>query len=90
MKFWQKISLNHKIVILPEILLETGGGKRSIGVSGLSGNLKEMEKGFQKNLDDLRWEKSLSFAEYCFYKGFYHFKYLVRLLRNQYFKVQKR
>lgn len=86
LNYWLRISLHCKMVILNEILLETGGGKRSFGVSGLSADLSEMERGFHKNLRDLHISKVLSMPEYIYYKLFYHAKYAVRLSRDRYFK----
>lgn len=90
LNYWLRISLHCKMVILNEILLETGGGKRSFGVSGLSANLPEMERGFHKNLRELYENKSLSMPEYFFYKWFYHAKYAARVVRNRYFKMLNR
>lgn len=85
--FWLKISLNHTMAILDEELVIAGEGKRSFGVSGLSGNLKEMEKGFQMTLRELYEVKHLSKIEFVFYRIFYKLKYLIRLSRNLFYNL---
>lgn len=84
--YWLKISRTNRMFILNNELVIAGGGKRSFGASGLSGNLVEMEKGFQKTLREMRSSKFLSNSEYFFYYLFYRFKYILRLGRNRYFK----
>lgn len=85
--YWLKVSLNNKMFILDEELIFAGGGKRTFGISGLSANLKEMEKGFQKNLRDMLLLKRIGWLEYRLYSGFYTVKYGFRLLRNNYLKL---
>lgn len=80
--YWMRISLNFNLFILAETLVITGGGKRSFGVSGLSANLSEMAKGFQKNLYDLYQLKALSLVQLIFYSLFYRVKYFILLFRN--------
>lgn len=86
--YWLRVSLHNKIYILDEELILAGDGKRTFGVSGLSGNLKEMEKGFTKNLKDVYNSKRINFFEFLLYRVFYKAKYVFRLLRNQYLKLQ--
>ncbi|WP_052252163.1 glycosyltransferase family 2 protein [Kaistella solincola] len=90
LNFWLKISLHCKMYILNEELILAGDGKRSFGVSGLSANLLEMEKGFQRNLKELLSLKKIGFAEYVAYFIFYKMKFLVRIARNFYFNKQGR
>ncbi|SFI61675.1 Glycosyltransferase involved in cell wall bisynthesis [Kaistella treverensis] len=90
LNFWLKISEHCKMYILNEELILAGAGKRSFGVSGLSANLLEMEKGFQRNLKELLALKKIGFAEYGAYFAFYKMKFLVRIARNFYFKKQGR
>lgn len=87
LNYWLRISQKCKMVILNEVLLETGHGKRSFGISGLSANLPAMERGFHKNLNDLYQSKTLTLPELMFYKLFYRTKYAVRLARDRYFKL---
>lgn len=85
--YWLKVSLHNKMFILDEELIFAGGGKRTFGISGLSANLGEMEKGFQKNLKDMLLLKRISFFEYKLYAGFYTVKYGFRLMRNKYLQL---
>lgn len=87
--YWLKISEKYKMAILNESLVIAGGGKRTFGVSGLSANLKEMEKGFQKNLKDMYNAKRISYWEYVGYHIFYKMKYLVLITRNYYYSLKK-
>lgn len=77
--FWMKINKEFKMSLLPEVLVIAGSGKRSFGVSGLSANLSEMEKGIQKNLREMHEEGRISRFEYRLYYLFSKFKYLVRV-----------
>jgi len=79
--YWMKISEKNKMYLLPENLVFAGGGKKSFGTSGLSANLKEMEKGIQKNIREMYQAKRINFAQYLFYFVFSKLKYWVRPLR---------
>lgn len=81
--YWLKISLHNQIYILNESLVIAGKGKRSFGVSGLSANLSEMEKGHIKNLKDMRNMNKISFISYIFYRILYKMKYFVLILRTR-------
>lgn len=83
LNYWLRISEKHKMYILGEKLVVAGGGKRTFGYSGLSADLKSMEKGFQKNLKDMLQSKRISHFEYFLYYIFYRLKYGVRILRSQ-------
>ncbi len=48
--YFMRIAFGHKCALLNESLLNFGDGKRGFGSSGLSANVKEMEKGELKNL----------------------------------------
>lgn len=87
--YWLKISMNNKMYILDESLVIAGNGKRTFGVSGLSANLKEMKKGFAKNILDVFKMNKINFAEYLFLKVFYEFKYIILLIRQFYYKKLK-
>ncbi|WP_034690646.1 glycosyltransferase family 2 protein [Kaistella palustris] len=84
--YWLKISEKDKMYILNEELVFAGGGKRSFGISGLSANLKEMEKGFQKNLREMLRLNRISKTEYHCYRFFYQLKYVARVCRHKYLK----
>lgn len=88
LNFWLKISEQHKMFILDRELVIAGGGKRSYGISGLSANLKEMEKGFEKNLKEMLHLKRITHLEFLLYFVFYKSKYFFRISRNHYLKVQ--
>jgi hypothetical protein len=59
----------------------TGSGKKSFGESGLSANLREMEKGFQKNIKEIFLAKRINFVEYFCIVLFSKIKYLLRFFR---------
>jgi len=88
--YWLKIARKNRMFILNKELVVAGGGKRSFGASGLSGNLTEMEKGFQKTLVEMKKLKFLSPSQYIFFRIFYSSKYILRLARNQYYKLKGR
>ena len=88
LNFWLKISEHYKMFILDRELVNAGGGKRSYGISGLSANLKEMEKGFEKNLKEMVHLKRIGRLEFLLYLAFYKSKYLFRITRNHYLKFQ--
>jgi len=85
--YWMKISLNNTMYILDEDLLLAGKGKRSFGVSGLSANLSEMEKGYQKNVKEMYSLKRINFLQCLFYRFLYKAKYLLLLLRTSYYSI---
>lgn len=87
LNYWLRISQKNKMFILNVPMVVIDGGKRSFGVSGLSANLPEMEKGFQKNLREIYYSKKINFLEYLTYFIFYKAKYVVRISRNQILKV---
>ncbi|MBL4677496.1 MAG: hypothetical protein JKY70_15030 [Mucilaginibacter sp.] len=66
--------------MLNESLVITGNGKPHFGFSGLSSNLKEMEKGELKNLKLAYKLKIVGFFEYAFLVVFSLAKYLRRIL----------
>lgn len=80
--FWLKISFQNAMFILDENLIVAGNGKKTFGVSGLSANLSEMERGFIKNLWEMYSLKKLTIPEYILYRAFYKSKYLFLLLRK--------
>ncbi|MBU4537853.1 MAG: glycosyltransferase family 2 protein [Bacteroidetes bacterium] len=79
--YWMRISANNKMYLLPEKLVIAGAGKKSFGVSGLSANLTEMEKGIQKNIREMYQTKRINLTEYLLYFVFSKLKYLMRPLR---------
>lgn len=81
--YWMKISKNNSMYILGEELVFTGGGKRSFGVSGLSANLPEMEKGIQKNLHEMYLSRRIHYFEYILFFIFSKLKYIVRIFKTK-------
>ena len=79
--FWMRISANNRMYLLPEKLVIAGDGKKSFGFSGLSANLKEMEKGIQKNIREMYQTNRINFPEYLFYFVFSKLKYFLRPFR---------
>lgn len=79
--YYLRISRNNHMYILAESLVIAGVGKRSFGASGLSANLREMAKGYQKNIDKLYREKRIGWMQRYCYKVFYRLKYLVIQIR---------
>ena len=79
--YWMRVTQKNNLVILAEDLVLTGSGKRSFGESGLSANLKEMEKGIQKNIREMYQNKRISVVEYGFYFLFSKLKYVARIIR---------
>ena len=88
LNFWLKVSVHNKMAILNEELVLAGAGKRTFGVSGLSANLQEMEKGFQKNLKEVLNQKRINLAEYFGYFLFYKLKFILRISRNLLLNLQ--
>ena len=83
--YWLRISLNNKMILLSESLAITGGGKPSVGYSGLSSNVEGMERGVQKNLLEMYSNKHINIFEFIFYFNFAKLKYVKRMimLRNR-------
>ena len=88
LNYWLRVSKHNKIAVLNEELIVAGSGKRTFGVSGLSANLKKMEKGFQKNLKEVLNQKRINFIQYVVYFLFYKLKYIVRISRNTFLNLQ--
>lgn len=89
LNYWLKISKSNRMYILDESLLIADGGRRTFGVSGLSGNLSAMEKGFQRNLREMYHLKNINFIQYLSLKAFYKAKYLLLLTRTCYYHLKK-
>lgn len=87
--YWLRLTEYFSLYILNENLVTAGGGKRTFGVSGLSANLREMARGFQKNLSDMYRAKRISFWELQGYKVFYKMKYYLLIIRSFYYNKMK-
>ena len=88
--YWLRISKNNKMYILDEELVLAGNGKRTFGVSGLSANLPEMEKGFQKNLREMLSNDRITRVEYVLYFIYFRIKFVIRVARSKYLSLQGR
>lgn len=82
--FWMRISKHNRMYLLPQRCVYAGGGKKSFGFSGLSANLKEMEKGIQKNIREMYLTNRINFPEYLFYFVFSKLKYFIRPFRAKF------
>lgn len=78
--YFIRIANKYNCYLLNESLVITGGGKAHFGVSGLSGNIKEMEKGELKNLRYARSLNVINGLEYHLLKVFSILKYIRRVL----------
>lgn len=79
--YWMRISEKNEMYLLSEKLVIAGSGKKSFGFSGLSSNLKEMEKGIQKNIREMYKTQRINALGYVFYFVISKFKYWMRPLR---------
>jgi len=78
--YWIRICNKKNCYLLNESLVLTGGGKPDFGFSGLSGNLKEMEKGELKNLLTARKMGVIGSFEYYFLVIYSLLKYWRRII----------
>lgn len=85
--FFLNAAKHHDLYILGESLVIAGGGKRSFGVSGLSANLLEMMRGYQKNVQDMYKAGNISYLKYKFLRIFYRIKYFILVLRRNYYNL---
>lgn len=79
-EFWVRICSNSNFYYLPESLVITGSGKPSFGHSGLSANLKAMQKGNEYIIQQALKNKLIGYTFYYFLMFFYKFKYLRRII----------
>lgn len=78
--YFIRIAQKYNSFLLNESLVITGGGKDHFGHSGLSGNLKEMEKGELKNLNDALNLKIINIFEFVILVFYSILKYIRRLV----------
>lgn len=78
--YFIRISNKYNCYLLNESLVVTGGGKAHFGASGLSGNLKEMEKGELKNITYAYKLGVVNFGLYLALNVFSILKYIRRIL----------
>jgi glycosyltransferase involved in cell wall biosynthesis len=77
--YFMRIAKIYKCVLLNEQLICYGQGKAGFGVSGLSANLKEMEKGELKNLKFAYKNRYISFPKYLIAITYSILKYTRRI-----------
>jgi glycosyltransferase involved in cell wall biosynthesis len=78
--YFIRICKDHKCVLINKNLVVAGDFKPDYGFSGLSSNLKEMEKGELKNLKDAFKLKIVGGLEYLFLVCYSIVKYLRRIV----------
>lgn len=78
--YFIRICNKYNCYLLNESLVITGGGKAHFGASGLSGNIKEMEKGELKNMKYAYNLGIINILEYYLLVMFSLLKYLRRVL----------
>ncbi|RFM26663.1 glycosyltransferase family 2 protein [Deminuibacter soli] len=78
--YWIRVSKSHHCVLQNESLVITGGGKPHFGFSGLSSNMKGMEKGELKNMRDGLNLGVIGKFEYLFLVTYSLAKYVRRIL----------
>jgi glycosyltransferase involved in cell wall biosynthesis len=77
--YFMRIAKIYKCVLINEQLIYYGQGKGGFGVSGLSANLKEMEKGELKNLKYAFKKRYISFPIYLIAITYSILKYIRRI-----------
>lgn len=77
--FFMRIAAEHPCFLDNKVLVEYGSGKRGFGVSGLSGNLREMEKGELFNLHNLMQSNRIGILTFYLAVSFSVIKYIRRV-----------
>ena len=83
--YFMKIATQYEYYYSPEKMVCYDGGKRGFGQSGLSGNLKEMQRGSLKNIKEMYQEKYISLLFYIGMRIFYSLKYARRIAISKIF-----
>lgn len=84
--YFIRIAQKYNCYLLNESLVLTGGGKEHFGHSGLSGNMKEMEKGELKNIGDSLALEIINIFEYILLVVFSILKYFRRVIVVKFFR----
>lgn len=84
--YFIRIVQKYNCYLLNESLVLTGGGKAHFGHSGLSGNMKEMEKGELKNIRDSLALEIINIFEYLLLVVFSILKYFRRVIVVKFFR----
>lgn len=79
-ELWVRFCAKSNFYYLPESLVITGGGKPSFGHSGLSSNLKAMQKGNEFIFKEARNNNLIGFNFYIFLILYSRIKYLRRII----------
>jgi glycosyltransferase involved in cell wall biosynthesis len=79
-EFWIRICANSNFYYMPDSLVKTGDGKPSFGHSGLSANLKAMQKGNEIIINKALKQGLISYGFYTLLLLFYKVKYYRRIL----------
>jgi len=78
--YFFRVAKNFTCGLINQKVIVYGQGKKGFGISGLSANLKEMEKGELKNLNFALKEGFISIPNFGFAVAFSLLKYLRRIL----------
>lgn len=78
--YFLRIASKYNCYLLNESLAITGGGKAHFGESGLSGNIREMERGELRNIKFAFLKGWINLIEYLFITFFSLLKYLRRVI----------
>lgn len=78
--YFIRIAKNHTCILLNEKVVNYGQGKSGFGYSGLSSNLKEMEKGELKNINYAFKKKYINILTYIIAISYSILKYFRRIL----------
>jgi glycosyltransferase involved in cell wall biosynthesis len=78
--FFNRIAARYECVLLPEVLVNYGGGKQGFGESGLSSNLVAMEKGELHNILRAYLRRDCSFAFFGAATAYSLIKFVRRLI----------
>lgn len=87
--YFYRIANKYKCLLINESLLNFGEGKNGFGESGLSGNIKEMEKGELKNLNFAYRNDYIGITVYIIAVAYSLMKYLRRVVIKKIIKRNK-
>jgi glycosyltransferase involved in cell wall biosynthesis len=78
--FFNRIAAHYKCLLLPEVLVDYGGGKQGFGASGLSANLIAMEKGELRNILRAYSRRDCGFAHLAVAVSYSLIKFVRRII----------
>lgn len=76
--FCLRVAEHYNFYYLPESLVTIGHGKKAVGESGLSANVKGMYLGLARNMKDLRKRGTISYSFFVIVRIFHFMKYIRR------------